>query len=120
MQVALGRLVIYSKRIPEMVAFYREHFGFEVIERAGDRIVELRPASGGCSLLLHPASKGQREGQRAVKLVFDVKDVAEFCRSAATRGLDFGPIHQADGYCFANATDPSDNPISVSSRAYSS
>ncbi|HEX8049272.1 MAG TPA: VOC family protein, partial [Rhizobium sp.] len=28
------------------------------------------------------------------------------------------PLHQADGYVFANAKDPSGNPIAISSRAF--
>ncbi|WP_377186257.1 VOC family protein [Ruegeria meonggei] len=83
-----------------------------------DRIVELVPVSGGAHLLLHPAGKAAREGQAAVKLVFDVVDVAGFCDHARQQGLKFGPIHKVDGYVFANAKDPSKNSISVSSRAF--
>jgi predicted enzyme related to lactoylglutathione lyase len=115
---ALGRVIIYTKRIPEMAAFYEKHFGFQVVEQPSDRIVELRPRGSGASLLLHPAAKGQKEGQVIVKLVFDVEDIAAFCRIALTNGLLFGPIHQADGYEFANAKDPSGNSISISSRAF--
>ena len=53
-----------------------------------------------------------------VKLVFDVEDVSAFCESAKTQGLDFGKIHEAGGYQFANAKDPSKNSIQVSSRAF--
>ena len=68
---------------------------------------------GGARLLIHPASKGQKLGQVLVKLVFDVADVPGFCAAAARDGLRFGPIHQADGYAFANAKDPSGNAISI-------
>ncbi len=118
MTAALGRIVLYTKRIPEMVRFYVDHFGFQVVEHEGDRIVELRPAQGGAVLLLHPAAKSQKEGQVLVKLVFDLEDVTAFCKTAAEKGLVFGPITEADGYCFANAKDPSMNSIAVSSRAF--
>ncbi len=117
MRSPLGRIIIYTRRIPEMADFYATHFGFRVVQRPGDRIVELCPPAGGAAILLHPAGKRQKEGQALVKLVFDVEDVAEFCRISAENGLVFGPIHQADGYAFANAKDPSDNSVSVSSRA---
>jgi hypothetical protein len=69
--------------------------------------------------MLHPAAKGQRAGgQTAVKLVFDVEDVEAFCARCAENGLRFGVIHKADGYVFANAKDPCQNAISVSSRAF--
>lgn len=120
MAAPIGRLIIYTHKIEEMMIFYRVHFGFRAIRNEGDRIVELCPEDGGAAILLHPASKGKKPGQTLVKLVFDVEDVPGFCEMARERGLSFGPIHRADGYVFANAKDPSNNPISVSSRAFSS
>ncbi|MEM8689647.1 MAG: VOC family protein [Pseudomonadota bacterium] len=114
----LGRMVIYTRKIEEMTAFYCKHFGFEAVRREGDRITELKAQGHGLSLLLHPAAKGQKEGQALIKLVFDVEDVATFCQRAKANGLDFGKIHDADGYQFANAKDPSKNSIQISSRAF--
>lgn len=114
----LGRLVIYTKDIEAMVAFYSRHFGYSVHRIAGDRIVELRPAGSGAALLLHPAAQRQKMGQPLVKLVFDVQDVVDFCDKAAKDGLIFSQIHKGDGYVFANAKDPSGNSVSVSSRAF--
>ena len=116
----LNRILIYTKRMPEMVAFYSEHFDYVVKEQPGDRIVELLPEAGGVVIMLHPAAKSQKEGQVLIKLVFDVADVDEFCRKAKAKGLDFGSIHQANGYTFANTKDPSNNSVSVSSRAFTS
>lgn len=116
---SLGRLVIYTKKIEQMTEFYCKHFGFSLHQAEGDRIIELKPRASGVSILLHPASARQKEGQALVKLVFDVKDVAEFCEAAKGNGLTFGKIHQADGYVFANAKDPSGNSVQVSSRAFS-
>lgn len=114
----LGRLVIYTRRIDDMAAFYETHFGYTAHRVEGDRIVELRPPGSGLSLLLHPLGKGQNEGQVLVKLVFDVPDVAAFHAEAAARGLDFGKIHRMSGYAFANAKDPAKNSIQISSRAF--
>ena len=119
MNTPLGRLVVYTRKMEEMAAFYCRHFGFEAAVSEDDRILELRPPDGGMTILLHPASRGQKVGQSLVKLVFDVEDVESFCATARQSGLVFGPLHTADGYSFANARDPSDNPISVSSRAFS-
>lgn len=119
MSLPLGRLILYTRKTDAMVAFYRTHFGYEALRLPGDRIVELRAPQGGPALLLHPAAQGQKQGQSLVKLVFDVPDVAAFCAAARACGLTFGPIHQANGYSFANAKDPSGNSVSVSSRAFS-
>ena len=114
----LGRVVIYARDVEETARFYERHFGFTATRSPGDMIVELVARDGGANILLHQAAKGQRGGQSIVKLVFDVEDVELFCRQRAEDGLDFGAIHKADGYLFANGKDPCQNPISVSSRAF--
>jgi len=114
----ITRLILYTRRVDEMVRFYELHFGYKARQLPGDRIIELVPGTGGTHLLLHPASKGAREGQVVVKLVFDVQDVPGFIARAKSNGLEFGAIHHADGYDFANAKDPSKNAISISSRAF--
>lgn len=114
----LGRVIIYTKKIEELTAFYSEHFGFEIHQTEGDRIIELVSQGDGANILLHPMSQGRKEGQTLVKLVFDVEDVDAFCRDAQARGLLFGSIHRADGYSFANTQDPAKNSVSVSSRAF--
>lgn len=117
MTTPLGRIIIYTKKTDAMVDFYCRHFGYAARRRDGDRIVELIPHGQGAALMLHPAAKGQKEGQSLVKLVFDVADVDAFCHAARDNGLEFGTIHRADGYAFANTKDPSNNSVSVSSRA---
>ena len=116
MTLELGRLVIYTKKLDQMIAFYCAHFGYEAKRAPGDRIVELRHPGDGVILLLNPAGEGARQGQAAVKLVFTVADVPAFAAQAARNGLEFGTLHQADGYVFANAKDPSGNPVSISGR----
>ena len=58
-----NRIVIYCRDVEAMVSFYSTYFGFQVVARPDDRITELRRADGGLILMLHPASKGQKEGQ---------------------------------------------------------
>ncbi|SOC42666.1 glyoxalase/bleomycin resistance protein/dioxygenase superfamily protein [Rhizobium subbaraonis] len=113
----LGRILLYVRDIEETAQFYQRFFGYEVSRRDDDRIVELL-GDGGANIMLHPAARGQRLGQSTVKLVFDVEDVDAFCRDSAAAGLQFGPVHRAEGYAFANAKDPSGTPIQVSSRAF--
>ena len=114
----INRIVLYARDVEKTIRFYERHFGFQASREAGDRIIELISRDGGANLMIHQAAKGQRGGQSIVKLVFDVADVEAFCSTCAKDGLEFGPIHQANGYMFANAKDPSKNPISVSSRAF--
>lgn len=118
MSASLGRVIIYTKKIEEVTDFYCKFFGFEALHLDGDRIVELIPKQGGAHIMLHPMSASRKEGQTLVKLVFDVEDVEAFCADSAERGLVFGSVHRAEGYCFANAKDPAKNSVSVSSRAF--
>ncbi|WP_147111799.1 VOC family protein [Tateyamaria sp. syn59] len=112
----LSSLVLYTSKIDEMVQFYTDHFGYSAHIKEGDRIVELRPPGDGITLLLHPMGKGRKQGQVLVKLVFAINDVAGFCDTARAKGLEFGALHKADGYVFANAKDPAGNSVSVSGR----
>ncbi len=114
----LNRLVLYVKDLEATAQFYQSHFGFRPVQYPGDRIIELVPEGSGATIMLHPAAKGQKTGQSTVKLVFDVEDVASFHASCAEKGVNFGPIHNAYGYVFANCKDPSGNSISISSRAF--
>lgn len=114
----LNRLVIYAGDVEKTAAFYETHFGFKPMRLPGDRIVELVSQDGGANIMLHQAARGQRSGQSVVKLVFDVENVEAFCAECAGNGLTFGPIHEADGYVFANAKDPCQNSIQVSGRAF--
>ncbi len=113
MPPTLGRVLIYTRRMDEMAAFYAHHFGYVVLRSETDRIVELRPQAGGLTILLHPAASSQKEGQALVKLVFDVEDVDAFRAASKEKGLAFGKAHKSDGYAFAEAKDPAGNSIQV-------
>ncbi len=114
----LGRIVLYVRDTEATIDFYQRYFGFKPLRQDGDRIVELLAPDGGANLMIHQAGKAQKMGQVLVKLVFDVENVEAFRAKCAGDGLEFGPLHQADGYVFANAKDPSGNPIAISSRAF--
>lgn len=114
----LGRLVLYARDVEATIAFYERYFGFQALRLEGDRIIELVASDGGASLMIHKAAVSQKMGQSLVKLTFDVEDVSGFCAECAADGLEFGSLHHGEGYVFANAKDPSGNPISVSSRAF--
>ncbi|GLS23911.1 hypothetical protein GCM10007874_69320 [Labrys miyagiensis] len=112
----LNRVILYVRDVEETVAFYERHFGFKAVRLSWDRIVELVCPEGGAGILVHAGAKGQKFGQVAVKLSFQVEDVEAFCAERAAKGLVFGPLHKGDGYVFANAKDPNGNSISVSGR----
>lgn len=114
----LTRLLIYTKKMDEMVTFYTTHFGFRAAQADGDRIVELLPiqSSGGAAIMLHAAAKSQREGQAMVKLVFHCTDVHARKAELMQAGLTVGPVMDGGGYEFANMKDPGGNSVQISSR----
>lgn len=56
----LGRIILYTKRIEDVAAFYVKHFGFKALRCEGDHIVELVPSGDGAHILLHPISAGRK------------------------------------------------------------
>lgn len=115
---SINKIVIYAKNVDKTISFYEKYFGFKSVREEGDRIVELLPANGGASLMIHPAAKNLKEGQASVKLVFDVSNVEAFREKCLAQGLKFGAIHKADGYVYSNAKDPGRNSVQISSRAF--
>jgi predicted enzyme related to lactoylglutathione lyase len=120
MNSPLGTVIIYARDMKKSAAFYSQHFGFETTGEVVEGLIELQAKSGGAGLLIHQAAKSVKLGQVGVKLSFHVPDVVAFVEVAATNGLKFGAVHEANGYQFANAKDPDKNSVSVSSRAFRS
>ena len=115
----LGSVTLYVRSIETTIAFYEKHFGYVAKHFQEDRLIELHSPNNGFQINLHQAAKSLKKGQVLVKLVFEVKDVADFVAQSAERGLKFGPLHDGLGYYFSNAKDPDGNPIAVSGRAFS-
>ena len=113
--LSIARVILYVRNIPEVAAFYERFFGMKPLPGATNGWLELACPSGSCTIALHQAARSQKRGA-AMKLVFAVADVEAFVRSKEKEGLEFGTIHRADGFEFANAKDPAGNSISVSSR----
>ncbi len=111
----IARIILYVKDIPKVAAFYQRHFGMVPLAGQTAGWLELSAPGGGCNLALHQAARTQRSGA-AVKIVFAVRDVSGFAAKCAAAGLEFGPIHKAEGFEYANAKDPAGNSISISSR----
>jgi catechol 2,3-dioxygenase-like lactoylglutathione lyase family enzyme len=117
MQASISRIALYVRDIAGVSAFYQKYFGFEP-EHDNRDFVQLQSACGGCALVLLQAGKGQKTGQSCVKIVFDVPNVVEFTEQSRKEGLEFGFLHQADGYEYANARDPAQNLIQISNRRF--
>jgi len=118
MNAPLGTVIIYARDMQKSATFYSRHFGFQTSGEIIEGLIELKATGGGAGILIHQAAKSVKLGQVGVKLSFHVEDVVAFAEKAAGEGLKFGPVHQANGYAFANAKDPDNNSVSISSRAF--
>ena len=118
MQISLGSIMIYARDMETTAHFYSRFFNFKAAGEIVEGLLDLTPENGGASIVIHQAAKSVKLGQAGVKLTFSVPDVAKFIASSAKAGLVFGPIHEANGYQFANTKDPDGNSVSVSSRAF--
>lgn len=118
MTIALATIILYAKDMQRSAQFYRTHFGFLTTGEVSEGLIELQPAHCGAEILIHQAAKSLKLGSAAIKLSFSVPDVAQFVAAAASAGLAFGAIHQANGYAFANTKDPDGNSVSISSRQF--
>jgi predicted enzyme related to lactoylglutathione lyase len=118
MKSSLGTIIIYARDVHKTAAFYAKHFGFSTTGELVEGLIELVAPGGGAGILVHAAARSVKLGQVGVKLSFHVQDVEAFKARAASQGLEFGALHTADGYSFANAKDPDKNSISISSRAH--
>lgn len=110
----LNTIIIYAKDMQRTAQFYQQHFGLISTGEIVDGLIELS-AESGVQILIHQVAKSIKLGQVAVKLSLSVTDVEQFIQYST---LNFGKIHQAKGYQFANTKDPDGNSISISSRAY--
>lgn len=110
----ITQIALYVRDLQKVADFYRKHFDFYAVIEAADKM-RLVSAAGGCEIVLLQASKGHKIGQSTVKIIFDVEDIESFKQQKATEGLPFGATHSGIGYQFANARDPAENLIQISS-----
>ncbi|WP_213959024.1 MULTISPECIES: VOC family protein [unclassified Variovorax] len=114
----LHTIILYARDMQRSAGFYRRFFGFTTTEEVVEGLIELSAPGQGASILIHQAARSVKLGQAGVKLMFSVEDVEGFKQRCVDLGLDFGATHQANGYAFANAKDPDNNTVAISSRAF--
>ena len=114
----LNTIIIYARNPQKTCEFYTKYFGFFSTGEVVEGVIELNTPHKGANLSILQAAKSVKLGQVGVKLSFDIEDIEGFKRQSAERGLEFGSTHQAKGYSFANAKDPDNNSVSISSRAF--
>jgi len=111
MALMLARVVLFTKDMAGMTAFYRDALGLPL--RTDERGYKEFDA-GSCGIALHNGTS--RVGARPPKLVFKAADVAAARATLVARGAKFGKVHTAEGLSRCDGKDPDGNSICLSNR----
>jgi catechol 2,3-dioxygenase-like lactoylglutathione lyase family enzyme len=111
MKMKMRRVILFTRKIDRMTAFYRDVMGLKLItdEKGWKELA----AGGGVRIALHsgpptPPVKGP-------KLGFMTKDVAKLQTQLNARGGRFGKVRPG-AYQLCDGKDPDGNAISLSNR----
>ena len=112
MPLELRRVILFTSRLAEMTAFYRDVVGLEAVGRE-EGWVDF--GAGACGLALHAGKS--TVGARPPKIVFYAADVAAARAGLVKRGLaKAGPVKSAASFDMCDCKDPDGNPFQISSR----
>jgi catechol 2,3-dioxygenase-like lactoylglutathione lyase family enzyme len=111
MPMTLARVVMFTKNMPGMTAFYRDVLGLALVsDEKGFKEFD----AGGCRIALHNGTS--KVGARPPKLVFRATDVAALRAELVARGAKFGAVQSGGGLVRCDGKDPDGNPIGLSNR----
>ncbi len=110
MKLKMARVILFTSRMDEMTAFYRDVLGLTLVtDVPGWRELD----AGGVRIALH--SGPPSPGKKGPKLTFLAKDVAGLRATLVRRGAKFGKVSEG-GFQLCNGRDPDGNPIQLSNR----
>ena len=111
MQLSMRRIVLFTKDMPGMIAFYRDVLGLPLVkDEPGWKELDAK----GCVIALHNGSS--QVGKRPPKIGFWAGDVAAAREALVARGARLGKIMSGGGLTRCEGKDPDGNPFSISDR----
>jgi predicted enzyme related to lactoylglutathione lyase len=111
MELAIKRIIIFTRRMPALTLFYRDVLGLK--QKKNDPGWKEFQA-GDCDVALHNGTSAV--GRRPPKLVFFSPDVAATREALMKRGAKLGKIKSKDGLDLCEGKDPDGNPFQISNR----
>jgi len=110
-QLALRRIILFTKNMPVMVAFYRDVLGLRLQkDEPGWKEFD----ADRCVIALHNGTS--RVGARPPKIAFWARDIEEARETLIARGARVGKILSGGGLIRCEGKDPDGNPFSISNR----
>jgi len=111
MKLSMRRIVLFTKDMTQMIAFYREVLGLRLLkDEPGWRELD----ADGCVIALHNGSS--QVGKRPPKIGFWASDVAATREALVARGAKLGKVMSGGGLTRCEGKDPDGNPFSISNR----
>lgn len=111
MQLSMRRIVLFTKNMSGMTAFYRDTLGLELIkDEPGWKELD----ANGCMIALHNGTS--RVGARPPKIGFWAADVGKARDALIERGARMGKLLSGAGLIRCDGKDPDGNPFSISNR----
>ena len=111
MELSIKRMIIFTRQIDAMAAFYRDVMGLKQTENEPGW---KEFAAGGCNIALHRGSS--EVGTRPPKIVFYSDDVAATRDALLRRGASMGKVKSGSGLDLCEGRDPDGNPFQISNR----
>jgi catechol 2,3-dioxygenase-like lactoylglutathione lyase family enzyme len=110
--LSMRRIVLFTKDMPGMVAFYRDVLGLKL--RTAEKGWKEFDANG-CIIALHNGTS--EVGRRPPKIGFWAKDIAATRQGLIGRGAKMSKLMVGGGLVRCEGKDPDGNPFYVSDRA---
>ncbi len=113
--VSLNHAIVWVRKVPPSLRFYRDLLGFRVIESMPG-YARLRSRKGGATIALHETRKGKSPaGTRQVVLYFETPDLSNLCHRLQRKGVRFEqpPQRMPWGWDHAYLRDPDGHEISL-------
>jgi catechol 2,3-dioxygenase-like lactoylglutathione lyase family enzyme len=111
MTLSMLRIVLFTKDMPGMVAFYRDILGLKL--RKDEKGWKEFDANG-CVIALHNGTS--LPGRRPPKIGFWAKDIAAARQELIGRGAKMSKLMEGGGLVRCEGKDPDGNPFSISDR----
>ena len=111
MELSIRRIIIFTRQIDAMAAFYRDGLALrQIANEPGWKEF----AAGGCNIALHRGSS--EVGTRPPKMAFYSDDVPATRDALVRRGASMGKVKSGSGLDLCEGRDPDGNPFQISNR----
>ncbi|MCX7362038.1 MAG: VOC family protein [Alphaproteobacteria bacterium] len=111
MTLSMRRIVLFTKNMPAMIAFYRDVLGLKM---AKDEKGWKEFNADGCVIALHNGAS--EVGKRPPKIGFWATDIAAARQELVDRGAKMSKLMIGGGLTRCEGKDPDGNPFSISDR----